>query len=100
MGRHFYIVIDVFFYVYFAILNLNHCTLSSLFCAANDLKPPPYSEYAQNDDTDASLSITIPDGNDSSAISDAPPPYTPSITSPANQQVDSHIQSQPEGRSS
>ncbi|XP_067291299.1 uncharacterized protein si:dkey-118j18.2 [Pseudorasbora parva] len=67
---------------------------------ANDLKPPPYSEYAQNDDTDASLSITIPDANDSSAISDAPPPYTPSITSPANQQVDNHSQSQPEGRSS
>ncbi len=74
--------------------------LSSLFYAANDLKPPPYSEYAQNDDTDASLSITIPDGNDSSGISDAPPPYTPSITSPANQQVDSHSQSQPEGSSS
>ncbi|KAG1953935.1 uncharacterized protein si:dkey-118j18.2 [Pimephales promelas] len=67
---------------------------------ANDLKPPPYSEYAQNDDTDASLSITIPDANDSSAISDAPPPYTPSITSAANQQVDSHNQSQPEGMSS
>ncbi len=74
--------------------------LSSFFYAANDLKPPPYSEYAQNDDTDASLSITIPDGNDSSGISDAPPPYTPSITSPANQQVDSHSQSQPEGGSS
>ncbi|XP_052451635.1 uncharacterized protein si:dkey-118j18.2 [Carassius gibelio] len=67
---------------------------------ANDLKPPPYSEYAQNDDTDASLSITIPDGNDSCGFSDAPPPYTASITSPANQQVDSLSQSQPEGSSS
>ncbi|XP_002666669.1 uncharacterized protein si:dkey-118j18.2 [Danio rerio] len=69
---------------------------------ANDLKPPPYSEYAQNDDTDTSLSIAIPDANDSSVISDAPPPYTPSVTSPANQQVDTHSQSpsQSEGRSS
>uniref|UniRef100_A0A672T114 Uncharacterized protein n=1 Tax=Sinocyclocheilus grahami TaxID=75366 RepID=A0A672T114_SINGR len=67
---------------------------------ANDLKPPPYSEYAQNNDTDASLSIAIPDSNDSSGISDAPPPYTASITFPANQQVDGHSQSQPEGSSS
>ncbi|RXN08574.1 neuropilin and tolloid 1 [Labeo rohita] len=67
---------------------------------ANDLKPPPYSEYAQNDDTDASLSIAIPDSNDSSGISDAPPPYTPSVTSPTNQQADSNSQSQLEGRSS
>lgn len=92
----------MFFLVFFAILNLlhDHCALSSLFCAANDLKPPPYSEYAQNDDTDASLSITIPDASDSNAISEAPPPYTPSITSAANQQVDNHSQSQPEGMSS
>lgn len=74
--------------------------LSSVFYAANDLKPPPYSEYAQNDDTDASLSIAIPDSNDSSGISDAPPPYTPSVTSPTNQQADSNSQSQLEGRSS
>lgn len=74
------------------------CVLS-LFYAANDLKPPPYSEFAQNDDTDTSLSVAIPDGQDSSTITDAPPPYTPSAISPANQQVD-NSQSQSEGRSS
>lgn len=69
------------------------CFLSS--ASADDLKPPPYSEFAQNDDTDTSQSIAIPEGN-SSSISDDPPPYTPT----ANQHTSSQCQAAPEGRSS
>ncbi|KAI5617113.1 hypothetical protein C0J50_23366, partial [Silurus asotus] len=62
---------------------------------ADDLKPPPYSEFAQNDDTDTSQSITVPEGNNSS-VSDDPPPYTPT----ANQHTSIQCQAEPEGRSS
>ncbi|XP_035382460.1 uncharacterized protein si:dkey-118j18.2 [Electrophorus electricus] len=55
---------------------------------ANDLKPPPYSEYAQSDDTDASQSVPILEGD--------PPPYTSSTTSPASLQADTSSQCQPE----
>lgn len=71
------------------------CCPFSLLALADDLKPPPYSEFAQNDDTDTSQSITIPEGNNSS-ISDDPPPYTPT----ANQHTSIQCQAEPEGRSS
>ncbi|XP_042566152.1 uncharacterized protein si:dkey-118j18.2 [Clupea harengus] len=56
---------------------------------ANDLKPPPYSEYAMPEAAEEAAGappIAIPDSTDASSFSEAPPPYTPSATSPANQQ--------------
>ncbi|XP_063062773.1 uncharacterized protein si:dkey-118j18.2 [Engraulis encrasicolus] len=65
---------------------------------ANDLKPPPYSEYAQAVDTASGAPpIAVPDSTDTSSFSEAPPPYTPSATSSASRHPDSssHSQSQP-----
>ncbi|XP_060755978.1 uncharacterized protein si:dkey-118j18.2 isoform X2 [Neoarius graeffei] len=77
--------------------SLSHLDLPPPYEAVSgeDLKPPPYSEFAQNDDTDTSQSIAIPEGNNSS-ISDDPPPYTPT----ANQHTSVQCQAEPEGRSS
>uniref|UniRef100_A0A8C4AVA1 Uncharacterized protein n=1 Tax=Denticeps clupeoides TaxID=299321 RepID=A0A8C4AVA1_9TELE len=62
---------------------------------ASDLKPPPYSEYAQPDAVDGAPTIAVADSTDSSSLSEAPPPYTPSVTSPANQLPESSFHSQP-----
>lgn len=65
---------------------------------ANDLKPPPYSEYAQVSETASGAPpIAVPDSTDTSSFSEAPPPYTPSATSSASRHPDSssHSQSQP-----
>ncbi|XP_069046943.1 uncharacterized protein [Lepisosteus oculatus] len=52
----------------------------------DDLKPPPYSEYAQGEAiTDAQV-IALPEGWDTGSLSDAPPPYTPSLASGTPQQ--------------
>ncbi|XP_076868947.1 uncharacterized protein LOC143519428 [Brachyhypopomus gauderio] len=69
---------------------------------ANDLKPPPYSEYARSDDTDASQSVAILEGADPSTISEDPPPYTPSATSPDSQPEETSIQChlEPDSRAS
>ncbi|KAM6977646.1 uncharacterized protein FYW47_002423 [Aplochiton taeniatus] len=49
---------------------------------ADDLKPPPYSECAQRDETDLSPYhaplLPMAEVDDTSSISEAPPPYTPS----------------------
>nr|XP_061821589.1 uncharacterized protein si:dkey-118j18.2 [Nerophis lumbriciformis]XP_061821590.1 uncharacterized protein si:dkey-118j18.2 [Nerophis lumbriciformis] len=45
----------------------------------DELKPPPYSECADADQTDAARpSHHISEGGDSRGVNEAPPPYTPS----------------------
>ncbi|XP_066577461.1 uncharacterized protein LOC136767509 isoform X2 [Amia ocellicauda] len=51
--------------------------------SGNDMKPPPYSLYAQAETISDSQVIPLAESCDSSSISDAPPPYTPSPTSDA-----------------
>lgn len=70
---------------------------------ADDLKPPPYSECAQIDETDvphSSHQSPLTEEGDSGSISEAPPPYTPSPIAPPNQQEGPLRlnQSHPEGR--
>ncbi|KPP64159.1 hypothetical protein Z043_117528, partial [Scleropages formosus] len=43
----------------------------------DDLKPPPYSEYAQADVVGDPQAILIPESCDPSSVCDAPPPYSP-----------------------
>ncbi|XP_067107872.1 uncharacterized protein si:dkey-118j18.2 [Osmerus mordax] len=74
---------------------------------ADDLKPPPYSECAQIDETDAPHSSrhappALDEREDSGSMSEAPPPYTPSpLTLPSQREGTLCLnQSQPsEGRS-
>ncbi|KAM4718222.1 uncharacterized protein FYW61_016103 [Anableps anableps] len=70
----------------------------------DDLKPPPYSECAQTDETDAPhLSHNTPlisEGGNSVRISEAPPPYTmtpPTAVSPRGSPV-SQSEPLPESR--
>lgn len=86
-----------------ALLLYTDCSFSSV-PTADDLKPPPYSECAQSDEADAPrpahhAPLPLSEGGDSSSISEAPPPYTPSPTTPANQgSPASHNQSHLENR--
>ncbi|XP_072416745.1 uncharacterized protein [Chiloscyllium punctatum] len=51
----------------------------------DDLKPPPYTEYAASSIEEAHA-LSIPEGYDACSLSDAPPPYTPSPSVDAEQQ--------------
>ncbi|CAL8292854.1 unnamed protein product [Lota lota] len=51
-----------------------------------DLKPPSYSECAQGDDGLHPSFHFLDEGVDTVSINEAPPPYTPSPLTPANQQ--------------
>ncbi|XP_061522789.1 uncharacterized protein si:dkey-118j18.2 [Phycodurus eques] len=61
----------------------------------DDLKPPPYSECAHDDEADTSLpshhTPLISEGGDSSSSNEAPPPYTQSPLPQAQQQQASAI---------
>ncbi|XP_060706273.1 uncharacterized protein si:dkey-118j18.2 isoform X2 [Hemiscyllium ocellatum] len=52
---------------------------------SDDLKPPPYTEYAASSIEEA-RALSIPEGYDACSLSDAPPPYTPSPSADAEQQ--------------
>ncbi|KAM4688601.1 uncharacterized protein O3C94_006770 isoform 1-T2 [Discoglossus pictus] len=47
--------------------------------AADDLKPPPYSELAPDVSDPDSHILNIPDNYDACSLSEAPPPYTATI---------------------
>ncbi|XP_067912194.1 uncharacterized protein si:dkey-118j18.2 [Heterodontus francisci] len=51
----------------------------------DDLKPPPYTEYAAGSIEEA-RALSIPEGYDACSLSDAPPPYTPSPSVETEQQ--------------
>uniref|UniRef100_H3B368 Si:dkey-118j18.2 n=1 Tax=Latimeria chalumnae TaxID=7897 RepID=H3B368_LATCH len=44
----------------------------------DDLKPPPYSEFASVGTIPEAQVLNIPENYDACSLSDAPPPYTPS----------------------
>ncbi|XP_053198731.1 uncharacterized protein si:dkey-118j18.2 [Scomber japonicus] len=70
----------------------------------DDLKPPPYSECAHGDETDAARpsyhTPLISEGGDSISVNEAPPPYTPSPPTQVGQQEGpvSHSEFQSENR--
>ncbi|XP_072556212.1 uncharacterized protein [Paramormyrops kingsleyae] len=55
---------------------------------SDDLKPPPYSEYAQSDAVGESRAILIPESCEPGSIRDAPPPYSLSASASAAPQED------------
>uniref|UniRef100_A0A3B5B7T0 Si:dkey-118j18.2 n=1 Tax=Stegastes partitus TaxID=144197 RepID=A0A3B5B7T0_9TELE len=69
----------------------------------DDLKPPPYSECAQGDETDASRpshhTLLISEGDESVSINEAPPPYTPSLPTQVSQADGPVSQSEPQSES-
>ncbi|XP_048472088.1 uncharacterized protein si:dkey-118j18.2 [Rhincodon typus] len=52
---------------------------------SDDLKPPPYTEYAAGS-IEETRALSIPEGYDACSLSDAPPPYTPRPSVDAEQQ--------------
>lgn len=71
----------------------------------DDLKPPPYSQYAHAAEADALRPFhqtpLISEGGDTISINEAPPPYTPCATPQVSQQDGpvSHSESESESRS-